>query len=213
MTDVMILAAGLGTRMKSRRAKVLHELAGLPLVAHVLRASFQLNPKTIFTIVGHQAAEVEQAVLDQAAALRDNSKPSTDLQFVVQTEQKGTGHAVMAARDRLEKRQGSLVILAGDAPLLKGETLRGLAAVHQAEKNDLTMLTVIMDDPTGYGRIIRDVDGRFVRCVEQKDATEDERAVREVAVSIYCFDVPALLKSLDSLTTDNAQGEYYLTDV
>src|SRR4030095_11289907 len=99
MTDVMILAAGLGTRMKSRRAKVLHELAGLPLVAHVLRASFQIAPETIFTVVGHQAAEVEQAVREQVAALRANDqKAAADLQFVTQTEQKGTGHAVMSAR-------------------------------------------------------------------------------------------------------------------
>jgi len=214
MTDVMILAAGLGTRMKSRRAKVLHELAGLPLVAHVLRASFQIRPETIFTIVGHQAAEVEQAVREQVAALRGaGQKAPTNLQFVSQTEQKGTGHAVMAARDQLAKHGGSLVLLAGDVPLIKGETLKNLADVHRAEKNDVTMLTVIMDDPTGYGRIIRDSQHRFVRCVEQKDASTDEQAVREVAVSIYCFSVPALLTALDSLTTDNAQGEYYLTDV
>jgi bifunctional UDP-N-acetylglucosamine pyrophosphorylase/glucosamine-1-phosphate N-acetyltransferase len=164
MTDVMILAAGLGTRMKSRRAKVLHELAGLPLVAHVLRASFQLAPETIFTIVGHQGAEVEQAVREQAAALRaTGQKASADLQFVSQTEQKGTGHAVMAARDRLAKRSGSLVLLAGDVPLISGETLKILAGVHEAENNEVTMLTVIMDDPTGYGRIIRDSANRFVR--------------------------------------------------
>jgi bifunctional UDP-N-acetylglucosamine pyrophosphorylase/glucosamine-1-phosphate N-acetyltransferase len=214
MTDVMILAAGLGTRMKSRRAKVLHELAGLPLVAHVLRASFQIAPETIFTVVGHQAAEVEQAVREQVAALRANDqKAAADLQFVTQTEQKGTGHAVMAARDRLAKHSGSLVLLAGDAPLITSETLKNLANVHRAENNDVTMLTVIMDDPTGYGRIIRDSENRFIRCVEQKDASADELAVREVAVSIYCFSVPPLLKALDSLTTDNAQGEYYLTDV
>jgi bifunctional UDP-N-acetylglucosamine pyrophosphorylase / glucosamine-1-phosphate N-acetyltransferase len=214
MTDVMILAAGLGTRMKSRRAKVLHELAGLPLVAHVLRASFQLEPEAIFTVVGHQAGEVEQAVRDQAAALKEShAKASADLQFVTQTEQKGTGHAVMAARDRLAKHKGSLVLVAGDVPLIKGETLKNLAEVHQAENNQVTMLTVLLDDPTGYGRIVRDSDGRFVRCVEQKDASAAELAIREVGVSIYCFDVPALLKALDSLTTDNAQGEYYLTDV
>ncbi|HKA20594.1 MAG TPA: bifunctional UDP-N-acetylglucosamine diphosphorylase/glucosamine-1-phosphate N-acetyltransferase GlmU [Blastocatellia bacterium] len=214
MTDVMILAAGLGTRMKSRRAKVLHELAGLPLIAHVLRAAFELEPERVFTIVGHQAAEVEQAVRDQVAVLRERvSNASPDLQFVTQTEQKGTGHAVMAARDRLAERKGSLVLVAGDVPLIKGETLKNLAAAHQAEKNHVTMLTVSMDDPTGYGRIVRDSDGQFVRCVEQKDATADELAIQEVGVSIYCFDVPALLDALESLTTDNAQGEYYLTDV
>src|SRR5215813_8981894 len=131
MTDVMILAAGLGTRMKSRRAKVLHELAGLPLIAHVLGASFELEPETVFTIVGHQAADVEQAVRNRAAELRERtSNESTDLQFVTQTEQKGTGHAVMAARSRLEKHKGSMVLIAGDVPLIKAETLKNLAAVH-----------------------------------------------------------------------------------
>jgi bifunctional UDP-N-acetylglucosamine pyrophosphorylase/glucosamine-1-phosphate N-acetyltransferase len=214
MTDVMILAAGLGTRMKSRRAKVLHELAGLPLIAHVLRASLELEPETVFTIVGHQAAEVEQAVRDRSAVLRQlDSKAAHDLQFVTQTEQKGTGHAVMAARDLLKKHKGSLVLVAGDVPLIKGETLKNLTLTHKAEKNHVTMLTVLMDDPTGYGRIVRDSKGRFDHCVEQKDASADELAIREVGVSIYCFDVSALLEALDFLTTDNAQGEYYLTDV
>ena len=214
MTDVMILAAGLGTRMKSRRAKVLHELAGIPLVAHVLRAAFELAPETVFTVVGHQAEEVEQAVRDQSARLIETSPAtSAQLQFVRQTEQRGTGHAVMAARDRLSGRQGPLVIVAGDAPLIEGATLKHLVETHRADKNDATMLTVVMEDPTGYGRIIRNKDGSLLRCVEQKDGTPEELAVREVGVSIYCFDVPPLLTALDRLTTDNAQGEYYLTDV
>jgi bifunctional UDP-N-acetylglucosamine pyrophosphorylase/glucosamine-1-phosphate N-acetyltransferase len=214
MTDVMILAAGLGTRMKSRRAKVLHELAGWPLVAHVLRAAFELAPEAIFTVVGHQAEEVERAVRDQAARLiESNPIASPDLQFVMQAEQKGTGHAVMAAHDRLTGRRGPLVIVAGDAPLIGGATLKNLVETHRAEKNDVTMLTVMMDDPTGYGRIIRNKDGSLLRCVEQKDASPEELATREVGVSIYCFDVSALLGALDRLTTDNAQGEYYLTDV
>ena len=214
MTDVMILAAGLGTRMKSRRAKVLHELAGQPLVAHVLRAAFQLSPEAIFTIVGHQAEEVECAVRGRATQLVERySIASPDLQFVVQGEQKGTGHAVMAAAAHLTGRRGPLVILAGDAPLIEGQTLKLLVDTHRAEKNDATLLTVVMDDPTGYGRIIRDESGRLVRCVEQKDGVPEELAVREVCVSIYCFEVAALLGALDRLTTDNAQGEYYLTDV
>jgi len=210
----MILAAGLGTRMKSRRAKVLHELAGRPLVAHVLRAAIELAPEAIFTVVGHQAEEVERAVCDQAARLIEaNPTASPELQFVTQAEQKGTGHAVMAARDRLAGRRGPLVIVPGDAPLIEGATLKHLVEIHQAEKNDATMLTVVMDDPTGYGRIIRNKDGSLFRCVEQRDASPEELIVREVGVSIYCFDVPALLGALDLLTTDNAQAEYYLTDV
>ncbi|HLF84696.1 MAG TPA: bifunctional UDP-N-acetylglucosamine diphosphorylase/glucosamine-1-phosphate N-acetyltransferase GlmU [Blastocatellia bacterium] len=214
MTDVMILAAGLGTRMKSRRAKVLHELAGRPLVAHVLRAVFELAPEAVFTVVGYQAEEVERAVRDQAARLIEaNPTASLELQFVTQAEQMGTGHAVMAARDRLAGRRGPLVIVAGDAPLIEGGTLKLLVETHRAGKNDATMLTVVMGDPTGYGRIIRNKDGSLLRCVEQKDASPEELGVREVGVSVYCFDVPLLLEALDRLTTDNAQGEYYLTDV
>lgn len=246
MTDVMILAAGLGTRMKSKRAKVLHQLAGLPLVAHVLRAAFELAPEAVFTVVGHQAADVEAAVCNEAASrgmralsgehdaggdqaarweqagmsalaganrAEDGSTARPDLLFVLQADQRGTGHAVIAAREQLAKRQGELVVLAGDAPLIKGATLIKLVDTHQAEKNDVTMLTVLMDDPTGYGRIIRDAEGRLVRVVEQKDGSEKELAVKEVCVSIYCFNIAALIAALDHLTTDNAQGEYYLTDV
>lgn len=214
MTDMMILAAGLGTRMKSRRAKVLHELAGLPLVAHLIRAAFKLAPEAIYTVVGHQSEEVEQAVREATARLIERGgdvKP--DIRFVLQTEQRGTGHAVMAARDQLDGRSGSLIIIAGDVPMIKSETLRHLAETHQSENNDATMLTVRLDDPTGYGRVIRDGENRFTRVVEQKDGSPEELAVREVCVSIYCFDIPALLSALDHLNTDNAQGEYYLTDV
>ncbi|HXU38346.1 MAG TPA: bifunctional UDP-N-acetylglucosamine diphosphorylase/glucosamine-1-phosphate N-acetyltransferase GlmU [Blastocatellia bacterium] len=243
MTDVMILAAGLGTRMKSKRAKVLHELAGLPLVAHVLRAAFELAPEAVFTVVGHQAADVEAAVRNEAARGEQAGKSRLareqdagneaargeqagmpalpgvlpgalpELLFVLQADQRGTGHAVIAAREQLAKRQGDLVVLAGDAPLIKGETLKKLVDTHQAEKNDVTMLTVLMDDPTGYGRIIRDEEGRLVGVVEQKDGSAEELAVKEVCVSIYCFNIAALIAALDHLTTDNAQGEYYLTDV
>ncbi|HKY06067.1 MAG TPA: NTP transferase domain-containing protein, partial [Blastocatellia bacterium] len=213
MTDVLIMAAGLGTRMKSNRAKVLHEVAGTPLVAHVLRAAFDLKPESVFTVVGHQAELVEQAVRDEADRLTEREDaPGTELRFVHQKEQRGTGHAVLVARADLESRGGPLIIIAGDGPMIKGETLRHLVEKHTSEKNDATLLTVEMDDPTGYGRIIRDDRNRFLRSVEQKDATPDELAVREVNVSIYCFEIPALVAALDHLTTDNAQGEYYLTD-
>jgi bifunctional UDP-N-acetylglucosamine pyrophosphorylase/glucosamine-1-phosphate N-acetyltransferase len=210
----MILAAGLGTRMKSRRAKVLHELAGMPLVVHVLRAAFELAPEAVFTVVGHQAEEVEQAIRDQAAQLIEAGRTDLpELVFINQAEQKGTGHAVMSARDRLKGRRGPLVIVAGDAPLIEAATLKHLIEAHRNAKNDATMLTVMMDDPTGYGRIIRNQDGSLLRCVEQKDGSPAELVIREVGVSIYCFERSALLEALDSLTTDNAQGEYYLTDV
>jgi bifunctional UDP-N-acetylglucosamine pyrophosphorylase / glucosamine-1-phosphate N-acetyltransferase len=213
MTDVMILAAGLGTRMKSRRAKVLHEIAGLPLVAHVLRAAFKLAPEAVFTVVGHQAEEVESAVRDEAARLVEHGAAQPDLQFILQAEQRGTGHAVMAAREQLKGRTAPLILLAGDGPMIKAETLRRLAETHENERNAATVLTVEMDDPTGYGRIVHDAEGRFARIVEQKDGSPAELAVREVCVSIYCFDVAALLAALDHLNTDNAQGEYYVTDV
>jgi bifunctional UDP-N-acetylglucosamine pyrophosphorylase/glucosamine-1-phosphate N-acetyltransferase len=214
MTDMMILAAGLGTRMKSRRAKVLHELAGSPLIAHLIRAAFKLAPGAIYTVVGHQSEEVERAVRDEAARLMGRGGDvRPDIQFAHQTEQRGTGHAVMAAREQLAGRGGSLIVIAGDVPMIKGETLRNLAETHLAESNDATMLTVRLDDPTGYGRVIRDGEDRFTRVVEQKDASPEELAVSEVCVSIYCFEIPALLSALDHLKTDNAQREYYLTDV
>ena len=169
MTAVMILAAGLGTRMKSRRAKVLHDLAGSPLVAHVLRAAFELTPDAVFTVVGHQADEVQRAVRDESARLaKSDSQASPELHFVMQTEQKGTGHAVMAARDQLAGRSGPLVIVAGDAPLIEGRTLKHLVQTHLAEKNDATMLTVMMDDPTGYGRIIHDTKATLQQGMVQR---------------------------------------------
>jgi bifunctional UDP-N-acetylglucosamine pyrophosphorylase/glucosamine-1-phosphate N-acetyltransferase len=213
MTDILILAAGLGTRMKSRRAKVLHEVAGRPLVCHVVRAASELSPEALFIVVGHQADDVESVVRQEASVLSDRRSADFDLQFILQEQQHGTGHAVMAARDQLKGRPGPLVILAGDGPMIQGATLGRLVDTHAAERNDVTLLTVCMDDPHGYGRIIRDDGGRFVRCVEQKDASPEEKAVQEVAVSIYCFNTPALLEGLDGLTTNNAQGEYYLTDV
>jgi bifunctional UDP-N-acetylglucosamine pyrophosphorylase/glucosamine-1-phosphate N-acetyltransferase len=214
MTDVMILAAGLGTRMKSRRAKVLHELAGRPLIAYTLGAALELTPGAVFTVVGYQAEEVERAVRDEASRSTEGGRAAPpELKFIRQAEQRGTGHAVMMAREELAGRSGPLAIVAGDAPLIEAATLKHLVQTHQVEKNDVTMLTVIMDDPTGYGRIIRDPEGRLLRCVEQKDASPSELAIREVGVSIYCFEIPALLGALDRLTTDNAQGEYYLTDV
>lgn len=208
MSDVMILAAGLGTRMKSRRAKVLHELAGRPLISYAVRTVVQLGPDWLMVVVGHQAEEVEQAVRQEVG-----SAVAPELRFILQADQKGTGHAVMAARDLLKGRRGPLVVVAGDGPMLKVETLRRLVDAHTGERNDATILTVLMDDPTGYGRVIRDDSGQFVRCVEQKDATPCEQEIREVGVSIYCFDVAALLDSLDHLENDNAQSEYYLTDV
>ncbi|MBI3650653.1 MAG: bifunctional UDP-N-acetylglucosamine diphosphorylase/glucosamine-1-phosphate N-acetyltransferase GlmU [Acidobacteria bacterium] len=214
MTDVMILAAGLGTRMKSRRAKVLHELAGRPLIAHVIRAAFALHPASLITIIGHQADEVERAARQAVAQLVDDGNLTPpELFFAVQTEQKGTGHAVMAAREVLQSRTAPLIVTAGDVPMMQGAMLKRLLETHNQEHNDATVLTVKMDEPFGYGRIIRDAEGRYLRCVEQKDGTPEELAVKEINVSIYCFNPASLLGALAHLKADNAQQEFYLTDV
>src|SRR5437868_15496309 len=210
MADVMILAAGLGTRMKSRRAKVLHLLAGKPLIAYAIRTALSSLPESLITVVGHDADNVEKAVRDEATRSRE---PETPLYFALQTERHGTGHAVMAATEFLKKIKGPLVIIAGDGPLLKGETLKALIEDHQLGKNAATMLTTIMEDPTGYGRIVRDDAGQFLKSVEQRDADPDELAIKEAAVSIYCFEVGPLMDALNELKDDNAQREYYLTDV
>lgn len=208
------MAAGLGTRMKSRRAKVLHELGGSALISHVVRTAAGLNPERIFIVVGHQAEQVEKTVRDEVERRRSHGPGfEPELDFVLQSEQRGTGHAVMSAREKLKGRKGPLVILAGDGPMIKPETLGKLVDSHVSGRNACTLLTVEMEDPTGYGRIIRDENENYVRSVEQKDASPEELAFREVNVSIYCFDIPSLLNALDHLTTDNAQSEYYVTDV
>ena len=207
-TNVLILAAGLGTRMKSDQAKVLHKLGGQPLIAHVLRSAAQLNPEKIIVVIGYQADKV-------AAAARASLPPemAERLVFVTQTEQHGTGHAVMCAREILQTAQGSLIVSYGDAPLVKATTLQKLRDAHEAENNAATLVTIKMDIPPAYGRIIRDGEGQFVKIVEDKDCTPEQKAVKEVNPGFYCFDIPALLPALDRLTTKNAQGEYYLTDV
>src|SRR5262249_38207474 len=210
MADVMILAAGLGTRMKSERVKVLHELAGRPLISYAVRAALAIKPGKLFVIVGHQATEVEAAVRREVGCAGDSS---TELVFVHQAEQRGTGHAVLAARESLAMHPNTLIVIPGDGPLLVPETLRQLLEMHSSVKNDATVVTVVMDDPTGYGRVVTDPRGGFVQIVEQKDATADQLQIHEVCVSIYCFETPQLVLALNRLNTDNAQGEYYLTDV
>jgi bifunctional UDP-N-acetylglucosamine pyrophosphorylase/glucosamine-1-phosphate N-acetyltransferase len=199
--------------MKSQRAKVLHELGGRPLISYSVRASLGLEPERLFVIVGHQAAEVEAAVRREAAAATTQSGTAGDLVFVHQVEQRGTGHAVQAARELLAAKPASIVIIPGDGPLIRPQTLCRLVDYHVQQKNDATVVTVLMDDPTGYGRLLTDGEGAFVRIVEQKDATPDELKIGEVCVSIYCFESLKLAAALDRLNTDNAQGEYYLTDV
>lgn len=198
------MAAGLGTRMKSNRAKVLHELGGAPLIAHVVRAAQALEPRAIITIVGHQAEEVERAVLAEVGELAS---------FVVQEKQRGTGDAVESARSLLENSESLVLVLSGDVPMIRVETLQKLIEHHYNTGAACSILSVRLENPTGYGRIVRDNNGEFRKIVEQRDATEEERQVREINSGIYCFDSKALYDALRKVEPKNDQGEYYLTDV
>ncbi len=202
--DVLILAAGLGTRMKSKRAKVLHELGGSPLIAYVCRTAQSLAPNKIFVVVGHQAAEVTKAVAAEVGSLAE---------FVTQALQRGTADAVLSARAQLENRNSLLVILSGDVPLLKPETLERFIAEHRSGGAACSVLSVRLENPTGYGRIVRDANEGFARIVEQRDATDEERKIREINSGIYCFNSAKLLAALDRVKPANDQGEFYLTDV
>ena len=202
--NVLIMAAGLGTRMKSKRAKVLHELGGSPLIAHVVRAALALNPRSIITIVGHQAEEVERAALAEAGELAS---------FVVQAKQRGTGDAVESARSKLENSDSLVLVLSGDVPMIKAETLRNFIEHHNNARADCSILSVRLENPTGYGRIIRDQNDTFQKIVEQRDATEEQRQVKEINSGIYCFNAKHLFRALRNVEPANDQGEYYLTDV
>ena len=190
--------------MKSQRAKVLHELGGSPLIAHVVRAAQALEPRSIIVIVGHQAEEVQQAVVAEAAELAS---------FVVQEKQRGTGDAVESARSLLENSESLVLVLSGDVPMMRAETLKNFIEHHNNSGATCSILSVRLENPTGYGRIIRDENDTFRKIVEQRDATDEERGVREINSGIYCFDSKALFEGLRKVEPKNNQGEYYLTDV
>ena len=200
-----MLAAGLGTRMKSRQAKVLHELGGRPLILHVCRAAASLHPRMIYVVIGHQADEVRAAV--------ESEFGSAQVKFLNQLEQRGTGDAVTAAKDALAKAASTILILSGDVPMVRAETLGKLAQRHAVDNAACTMLTIRLENPTGYGRVVRDEAGRFVKVVEHNDATEDDRQIREVNAGVYCFESQKLFAALERVKPVNQQGEYYLTDV
>ena len=203
--DILILAAGLGTRMKSRKAKVLHQLDGRPLVAHVSRTAESVKPRQIYVVVGHQAETVEAAVLGEL---------DQDLvTFVNQSQQLGTGDAVMAARNVLRNAESTLLILSGDVPLIRADTLLLLLKRHREKKSAVTILSVRMETPTGYGRIVRNDAGRVLLIAEEKDATDAEKQIREINSGIYCFETSKLFPALERVQPVNQQGEYYLTDV
>jgi bifunctional UDP-N-acetylglucosamine pyrophosphorylase/glucosamine-1-phosphate N-acetyltransferase len=195
--NIVILAAGMGKRMYSDLPKVLHPVAGRPMIAHVLDTARALSPSRLVVVVGHGAAHVREAVA------------ADDVAFAEQAQQLGTGHAVMQALPLLDDNQPTLVLY-GDVPLTSAATLKAL--VTEAGTQRLGVLTVEMPDPTGYGRIVRDAAGSIVRIIEQKDATEAERAIREINTGIIVCPTVHLRKWLSTLRNDNAQGEYYLTD-
>jgi bifunctional UDP-N-acetylglucosamine pyrophosphorylase/glucosamine-1-phosphate N-acetyltransferase len=195
----LILAAGEGTRMKSDKPKVAHEILGVPMVRWVVDAAREAGCERSVAITGHRAEQVE-ALLGGVESVR-------------QDRQLGTGHAVMCAQEMLGGFSGSLLVLSGDTPLLQASTISGLVAMRESGGAVLTLLTAHLPDPTGYGRIVRDRDGNVARIVEEKDCTPEQRAITEVNTGTYCFDSRVLFAHLDRLTTENVQGEYYLTDM
>jgi bifunctional UDP-N-acetylglucosamine pyrophosphorylase/glucosamine-1-phosphate N-acetyltransferase len=198
----VILAAGKGTRMKSDLPKVVHEVADRPMVAWVVDACRAAGFTRTILIVGHKQEVV-----------REVFEGDRTVDYAVQAEQLGTGHAVQCAIDLLRNVDGEVVVLAGDGPLVRAETLKKVIDKHRASKAAATIATSVVDDPTGYGRIIRDANGRFAAIVEDKDATDAQKKVREINPSIYCFDAHKLVERLPRLSNANAKGEYYLTDI
>jgi len=205
--DVIIMAAGLGTRMKSNRAKVLHKLDGRPLISHVCRTALELKPRTIYVVVGYQADEVRSEVETEFTSTSDQ------IEFVHQHKQRGTGDAVMAAERALRGESRTILVLSGDVPLVKPSTLTKLIDAHDATNAACTLLSVRLENPTGYGRVVRDDAGGLLKIVEQKDASDDERQIREINAGIYCFGSAKLLETITQIQPNNSQGEYYLTDV
>ena len=199
---VVVLAAGKGTRMKSPKAKVLHEACGRPLAWFPIRRALELGAERVVVVVGHQAEEVERAL---AATL-----PGAPVRFALQREQLGTAHAVLAAKEALADHRGQVLILSGDTPLLTTETLRAVAEARG--KRPVSFATMELDRPFGYGRVIR-AKGRPARIVEEKDASPAQRRVREVNAGLYCADADFLWKSLAKVDSRNAQNEYYLTEL
>lgn len=198
----IILAAGKSTRMKSRRPKPLHEVCGKPMLDYILQACYGAGCDRVVVVVGHGK--------DEVIAQFGHDKR---IHWVEQTEQLGTGHAARMCEDELRKHGGDVFILAGNGPLIRGEVLKTLLHTHRSEHAAASMATAVLDDPTGYGRILRDNQGNFLEIVEQSDCTPEQREIHEVFPSYYCLKSEELLSALSQLTNNNKKGEYYLTDV
>ena len=201
MLAVAVLAAGKGTRMKSALPKVLQPLAGATLVERVLASAGNLQPERRLLIVGHQAERVEQQLA-----------PLGGLEFVLQQPQNGTGHAVQQLIPSLQGFEGELLVLNGEVPLLRRETVDALVQQHRASGADVTLLTARLENPTGYGRVFADAEGQVSSIIEHRDCTDEQRSNNLTNAGIYCFNWTALANVLPKLSTDNDQGELYLTD-
>lgn len=197
----VVMAAGKGTRMKSELPKVLVPVLGRPMLEYVIDALREAGIAKIVVVVGYRADDVKQTVGGQE-----------DVGFALQAEQRGTGHAVMSAREHLAGHDGAVVVVAGDSPLMQTSSIRKLLAEYERSKSACILGTAHKDNPHGLGRIVRDASGKFTGIVEEKDATPQERQITEVNLSTYVFHGPDLLHALEGIRSDNAQGEYYITD-
>jgi len=200
-TAAIILAAGQGTRMKSDLPKVLHTIDDRPMVSFVVESVRDFSSDKTVVVVGYQADRVREALR------------GSGVEFVVQEQQLGTGHAVMQCEEALSGSEGTVMVLNGDVPCLRADTLRGFAAFHADQDAAGTVLTAVLPDATGYGRIVRAPDDSLLKIVEHKDASPDELDIREINSGLFCFDKKALFEALHGLDRDNSQAEYYLTDV
>ena len=199
---VIILAAGMGTRMKSDRAKVLHEIQGRPMILYVVETAREVAGDDVIVVIGNQAEEVRAIITD-----------TTELFFAYQEQQLGTGHAVLCALPQIPAHCDQVIILCGDVPLIQPKTIAALVEDHMNARRDVSLLAVEMDNPFGYGRILLDDNRQISAIIEEADATADQKQIRLINSGIYCIDKAFLLEALPKIRPDNAQGEFYLTDI
>lgn len=204
---ILIMAAGKGTRMKSSLPKVLHKVNGKPVLEYVLDAAAGLSPDIITVVVGHEAEDVRETFTGYGA------EKGVKIEFVIQEEQRGTGDAVSCAAEKYKKRKGYLLILSGDTPLITTELLQTFSSRHMVLGSDLSVLTMELDNPGGYGRVVKDNDNNILKIVEHRDSSDEELLIREVNAGVYLADIDKIFERLGSLGIENTQGEYYLTDL